>query len=145
MKETRETRFFGSPLQNLVSGAQTRHRLTAWVALFFFLVWAFSTHSHVGSFNDRSRMAAIESLVQRGTWVIDESPFSRTVDRIYADGHFYSDKPPSSRSSPQGYTPFSTRASISRWTPVGAIWTRVHVTAAPSATTARIGPITCSR
>ena len=94
MKGTRETRFFGSSRKNLACGAQTRHRLTAWVAIFFFLVWAFSTHSHVGSFNDRSRMAAIESLVQRGTWVIDESPFSRTVDRIYVDGHFYSDKPP---------------------------------------------------
>jgi len=57
-------------------------------------VWAFFTHSHVGSFNDRSRLAAVESRVARGTWVIDESPFSRTVDRIYVDGHFYSDKPP---------------------------------------------------
>jgi len=91
MKETRETRLFG---KNLVSGAQPRRNLTAWVALFFFLVWAFFTHSHVGSFNDRSRMAAIESRVTRGTWIIDQSPFSRTVDRIYMDGHFYSDKPP---------------------------------------------------
>ncbi len=80
------------PAPALQAGA--RPRLTAWVALFFFLVWAFFTHSHVGSANDRSRMATIESLVQRGTWIIDESPLSRTVDRIFVDGHFYSGKPP---------------------------------------------------
>ncbi len=73
---------------------KTRRDLTVWVALFFLLVWILFTHSHVGSFNDRSRMAAIESRVTRGTWIIDESPFRRTVDRIYVDGHFYSDKPP---------------------------------------------------
>jgi len=72
----------------------TRRNLTVWVALFFLVIWAFSTHTHAGSFNDRSRMAAIESRVTRETWIIDESPFSRTVDRILVDGHFYSDKPP---------------------------------------------------
>jgi hypothetical protein len=71
-----------------------RRNLTVWVALCFLLVWALFTHAHVGSFNDRSRLAAIESRVARGTWIIDESPFSRTVDRIFVDGHFYSDKPP---------------------------------------------------
>jgi hypothetical protein len=76
------------------NGTHARRNLTVWVALFFFLVWALLTHSRVGSFNDRSRMAAVESLVHRGTWIIDESPFARTVDRIYVDGHFYSDKPP---------------------------------------------------
>jgi hypothetical protein len=76
------------------AGGKTRTNLTVWVALFFLLVWVLFTHSHVGSFNDRSRMAAIESRVTRGTWIIDESPFNRTVDRIYVDGHFYSDKPP---------------------------------------------------
>jgi hypothetical protein len=74
-------------------GARTRRNLAAWVALFFLLVWVVFTHSHAGSANDRSRMAAVESLVHRGTWAIDESPFS-TIDRIYVDGHFYSDKLP---------------------------------------------------
>jgi hypothetical protein len=74
-------------------GARTRRNLAAWVALSFLLVWALFTHSHAGSANDRSRMAAVESLVHRGTWAIDESPFS-TIDRIYVDGHFYSDKLP---------------------------------------------------
>jgi hypothetical protein len=76
------------------NGVEARRNLVVWVALSFFLVWAIFTHAHVGSFNDRSRMAAIESLVHRGTWIIDESPFSRTGDRIFVDDHFYSDKPP---------------------------------------------------
>jgi len=65
-----------------------------WVAIVFFLVWALSTHTHADSYNDQSRMSAVESLVERGTWIIDESAFARTGDRILVDGHFYSDKPP---------------------------------------------------
>jgi len=90
-----ETRFFPKNLvSDPASDARSRRDLTVWVTLFFLLVWALFTHAHVGSFNDRSRLAAIESRVARGTWIIDESPFSRTVDRIFVDGHFYSDKPP---------------------------------------------------
>jgi hypothetical protein len=73
---------------------ERQRNLTVWVTLFFLLVWGVFTHSHVSSANDRSRIAATESLVHRGTWVIDESAFSRTVDRIFVKGHFYSDKPP---------------------------------------------------
>jgi MFS family permease len=76
------------------NGVKTRRNLALWIILLFFLVWVFLTHTHVGSFNDRSRMAAIESLVHRDTWIIDDSPFSRTVDRILVKDHFYSDKPP---------------------------------------------------
>ncbi len=57
------------------------------------LVSALFIHSRAYSSNDASRLAAIESLVHRGTWVIDESPFA-TVDKIKAGDHFYSDKPP---------------------------------------------------
>jgi len=42
----------------------------------------------------RSRMATIESLVERGTFRIDESDFSNTIDKVWIKGHFYSDKPP---------------------------------------------------
>jgi hypothetical protein len=38
-------------------------------------------------------MAAIDSLVTRQTWVIDDSLF-QTVDRIKVNGQFVSDKPP---------------------------------------------------
>ncbi|MCJ7736667.1 MAG: hypothetical protein MUQ10_05045, partial [Anaerolineae bacterium] len=56
--------------------------------------WILCTHTNAGSYNDQSRMAAVESRVERGTWVIDESMFARSGDRISVDGHFYSDKPP---------------------------------------------------
>jgi len=39
-------------------------------------------------------MAAVQSLVERGTWAIDGLDLARTGDRILVDGHFYSDKPP---------------------------------------------------
>ena len=43
--------------------------------------------------NESSRLAAVESLVERGTFAIDGSPF-RTVDSVRVDGRTYSDKPP---------------------------------------------------
>lgn len=51
-------------------------------------------HSRAYSTNDASRMATIESLVHRGTWTIDDSPFAHTLDKIKVGDHFYSDKPP---------------------------------------------------
>ncbi len=39
-------------------------------------------------------MAAIQSLVEHGTWRIDGSPFLFTGDKMRFDGHYYSDKPP---------------------------------------------------
>jgi hypothetical protein len=67
-----------------------------------------------GSWNDGSRLATVESLVDRHTWAIDESIFVRvpasgpspyppeddllrtrgTLDKLWIDGHFYSDKSP---------------------------------------------------
>jgi hypothetical protein len=44
--------------------------------------------------NDLSRFATAESLVERGTFIIDDSPFGGTVDRIMLDGHYLSTKPP---------------------------------------------------
>jgi len=43
--------------------------------------------------NDNSRWDTIWSLVERGTYVIDEAPFA-TIDKVQRDGHFYSSKPP---------------------------------------------------
>src|SRR5437868_2606370 len=51
-----------------------------------------------GGWNDASRLAAVESLVDRHTLVIDDSLFVRgpggTKDRLLIRGHFYSDKSP---------------------------------------------------
>jgi hypothetical protein len=67
----------------------------AWfIVLLFSVIWLLFAHSRAYSTNDASRMAAIESLVHRSTWVIDESPFAHTLDKIKVGDHFYSDKPP---------------------------------------------------
>ncbi len=47
------------------------------------------------SWNEASRLAAIESLVERGTWRIDASPYNdETFDKVVLNGHYVSDKPP---------------------------------------------------
>jgi hypothetical protein len=72
---------------------------------------------YAGCVNDGSRLASVESLGDRGTFIIDQSifvdvpalspdrpsPYPRDIkelqafgatDKIYIDGHYYSDKPP---------------------------------------------------
>lgn len=45
--------------------------------------------------NDESRWCTVWSLVERGTYVIDDAPWTaHTVDKIRRNGHFYSSKPP---------------------------------------------------
>src|SRR5262249_4101935 len=60
-----------------------------------------SARPSVGGWNDGSRMAAVEALVDHGTFAIDVSVFANdspsrqgTKDKLFIDGHFYSDKPP---------------------------------------------------
>ncbi len=60
--------------------------------LTFWLLQTATTHE---SWNESTRLAAIESLVERGTWRIDASPYGHeTGDKLLLDGHYYSDKPP---------------------------------------------------
>ena len=73
---------------------------------------------YAGGWNDGSRLATVETLVDRHTWIIDDSIFVRvpssdapavvtpydpdepglrkqgTLDKLFIDGHFYSDKSP---------------------------------------------------
>lgn len=50
---------------------------------------------HPGSWNDASRLATVESLIDRHTFVIDDSIYtSGTLDKLRINGHFYSDKSP---------------------------------------------------
>lgn len=44
--------------------------------------------------NSASRMATVESLVHRGTFSIDGSPFRDTPDRVMINGRLFSSKPP---------------------------------------------------
>lgn len=74
-----------------------------------------SARPYAGSWNDGSRLASVESLVERGTLVIDDSIFvtppqtgrpspyrpddpifqsAGTKDKLLIDGHYYSDKSP---------------------------------------------------
>lgn len=56
------------------------------------MVCAFVPHLPV---NPASRYAAIEALVDHGTWAIDDTSLLRsTVDKVSWNGHFYSSKPP---------------------------------------------------
>lgn len=75
------------------------HKWTRWVgvalALVYFVVCAAWTRHAPVSWNDIARVAAIESLVERGTWAIDDSPwFAQTQDKVFLNGKFYSDKLP---------------------------------------------------
>ena len=46
------------------------------------------------SSNDLSRMATIQSLVEFHSPIIDHTAFIETIDKVFINGHFYSDKPP---------------------------------------------------
>jgi hypothetical protein len=74
----------------------------------------FTARPYAGSWNDGSRLATVESLVDRGTFQIDDSVYVHpetsaipaytpgddflakygTKDKMFIDGHFYSDKSP---------------------------------------------------
>src|SRR3989338_6622265 len=64
------------------------------VFIVFFLLYASLVKTDV-SWNDGSRFAALESVVERHTFAIDNSSFLNiTKDRVFFNGHFYSDKAP---------------------------------------------------
>lgn len=95
------------------------HRMSAWVvAGFALLIAAIGARPYAGGWNDGSRLAAVESLIERRTLTIDESVFVTpprhlvdnhtapypadrldllllgTQDKLRIDGRFHSDKPP---------------------------------------------------
>ncbi len=46
----------------------------------------------VTCWNDASRMATVQSLVEKQSFIIDSSVFVNTGDKVFIKGHFYSDK-----------------------------------------------------
>jgi hypothetical protein len=62
--------------------------------IIFFILFAIWTKTGLTSWNDQSRMAQIQSIVEYGTLIIDKSSFSETGDKYFFNNHFYSDKPP---------------------------------------------------
>jgi hypothetical protein len=90
-----------------------RQRWRTWVVvLSATAVAAVSARSYVGGWNDGSRLATVECLVDHETWAIDESIFVRpplkpdlnsagdppplagTQDKLLIGGRYYSDKSP---------------------------------------------------
>lgn len=63
-------------------------------SLLLLLIGFLTIAPRVTGWNDATRIAMIESVVERGTLRIDDSEFlDFTGDKIYVDEHFYSDKP----------------------------------------------------
>jgi hypothetical protein len=60
----------------------------------FFILFAIWTKPQLTSWNDQSRIAQIQSLVEYGSLIIDKSSFSETGDKYFFNNHYYSDKPP---------------------------------------------------
>jgi hypothetical protein len=60
----------------------------------FMLIWALLTKVHTHSWQEESRMATVQTLVEQGTFVIDHTEFNRTGDKVFINEHFYSDKTP---------------------------------------------------
>lgn len=52
-----------------------------------------SINPRINGWNEASRMALTQSVVEQHTLTIDQSEFSKTGDKVYINGHFYSDKP----------------------------------------------------
>jgi hypothetical protein len=60
----------------------------------FSLLWVFLTKVHTHSWQEESRMATVQTLVEQDTFIIDHTEFNRTGDKVFVAGHFYSDKTP---------------------------------------------------
>jgi hypothetical protein len=57
-------------------------------------VIALLTKTDPQSAHEFSRLGTVESIVDRGTYQLDDSIFIGTLDKIYRNGHFYSHQPP---------------------------------------------------
>ncbi len=57
-----------------------------------FLLIASFTKTWPISPNDQSRLNGVQSIVEQGTFAIDDSKFNWTIDRVKIGNHFYSDK-----------------------------------------------------
>ena len=62
--------------------------------LAFMLLWAFLTKVYTHSWQEESRLATVQTLVEQGTFIIDHTEFNRTGDKVFINEHFYSDKTP---------------------------------------------------
>ena len=77
-----------------LNDALSRRWFGAVLFLAFMLLWALLTKVHTHSWQEESRMATVQALVEQGTFVIDHTEFNRTGDKVFINEHFYSDKTP---------------------------------------------------
>jgi hypothetical protein len=64
------------------------------IALAFMMVAWNTKDSAIRNTNVGSRYATVEAIVNHGTFVIDDTQYNRTIDKVQIDGKFYSSKPP---------------------------------------------------
>jgi hypothetical protein len=81
-------------LRDARPGGSAKQGRRARLALLVVILMLATTHSAPGSWNDQSRIATVQSLVESGSFIIDNSIFKSTGDKVFINGHFYSDKPP---------------------------------------------------
>ncbi|HYE80338.1 MAG TPA: hypothetical protein VEI97_20365, partial [bacterium] len=88
----------GRPTALGITVARWEERLAVFLAVFFlfvFLTQDYGGHLNRGSWNDQSRFATIQALVEQGTFAIDNTRWGWwTGDKVFAGEHFYSTKPP---------------------------------------------------
>ncbi|MEO7993474.1 MAG: hypothetical protein ABI743_03675 [bacterium] len=81
-----------------VTVARWEERLVVFLFSFLLCVFLTKTYGSVqnpGSWNDQSRMATVQALVEQGTFAIDNTYWGWwTGDKVFAGEHFYSTKPP---------------------------------------------------
>lgn len=58
------------------------------------LLVALVTKTLPESGHEYSRMGTVQSIVEHGTYQLDESSFINTIDKVYRNGHYYSHQPP---------------------------------------------------
>ena len=81
-------------LKETIARITPYQRLLGTLMLVLLLLALAATHATPGTWNDESRMATVQSLVESGSFIIDKSDFVKTGDKVQINGHFYSDKPP---------------------------------------------------
>ncbi len=64
------------------------------LTLLLILVSLITINPRINGWNEASRMALTQSIVENGSFKIDRSVFVEGGDKVFIDGHFYSDKPP---------------------------------------------------
>ena len=72
-----------------------RVKIYRWLGAAIFAIFALTNaQSEIGmSGNEASRFATIQAVAEQHTFAIEHTNF-RTVDKLFFDGHLYSDKPP---------------------------------------------------